>query len=75
MPDAMRARRLHHQWQPDEVVASSPIPESMADGLRWRGHRIAEQTDAGHLHAIMIEDGWLIGASDPGKGGGPAAVR
>ncbi|MBN1489192.1 MAG: gamma-glutamyltransferase [Phycisphaerae bacterium] len=75
LPEAMRTRRLHHQWQPDEIVASSPVPEPMADGLRWRGHRIAEQTGAGHLHAIMIEDGWLIGASDPGKGGGPAAVR
>lgn len=69
LPDAMRAVRLHHQWQPDEIVASRRLPQPLADDLRRRGHRIADKPGSGHVEALAIEDGRYVGVSDPGKGG------
>jgi gamma-glutamyltranspeptidase/glutathione hydrolase len=75
LPDAMTAVRLHHQWMPDEIVPSAPLAKPIADALRRRGHTIAREPGSGHVQAIAIENGELIGVSDPNKGGGPVGAK
>jgi gamma-glutamyltranspeptidase / glutathione hydrolase len=74
LEDAMQRPRPHHQWSPDLVYFDSlPPPADIATGLTSRGHKLADKKRTGIVQAIVrSEDGW-IGASDPRKGGQPAA--
>jgi gamma-glutamyltranspeptidase/glutathione hydrolase len=69
---AVRAPRLHHQWQPDSIFFDGPAPGALAAGLRGRGHRISDKPRGGIIQAIMRSTKGWIGASDPRKGGRPA---
>jgi gamma-glutamyltranspeptidase/glutathione hydrolase len=75
LPDAMKAVRLHHQWQPDEIVTNRRPAPAVVEGLLKRGHRFAEKHGSGQVEALAIEDGQYIGVSDPGKGGGAATTK
>lgn len=74
LEDAMQRPRPHHQWSPDLVFFDShPPPADIVAGLTSRGHKLADKKRTGIVQAIVrSEDGW-IGASDPRKGGQPAA--
>ncbi len=74
LEEAMQRPRPHHQWNPDLVYFDSvPPPADIAAGLTSRGHKLAEKKRTGIVQAILrTQDGW-IGASDPRKGGQPAA--
>ena len=74
LEDAMQRPRPHHQWSPDLVFFDSlPPPADIAAGLTSRGHKLADKKRTGIVQAIVrSENGW-IGASDPRKGGQPAA--
>jgi gamma-glutamyltranspeptidase/glutathione hydrolase len=72
LEDAVTARRVHHQWWPNEVVFDAPPDPALAEGLRDRGHQISDKRRTGVIQALLIQDGQLIGASDPRKGGRPA---
>lgn len=51
-----------------DVALDPDIDESLADGLRARGHivtRLKAARDAGHAHAIEITDAGSTAASDP----------
>ncbi len=69
---AVRAPRLHHQWQPNAVFFDAPAPKDLAAGLRARGHRISDKPRGGVVQAIIRSTNGWIGASDPRKGGRPA---
>ena len=72
LPDAMAAPRLHHQWQPNQVFFDKAPPADWAGGLAARGHTLSKKRKTGIIQAILIQNGELIGASDPRKGGRPA---
>lgn len=75
LEQAMRNVRIHHQWSPDHVVFDRPPSAALVEALRERGHAISERRGGGDVQAIrFLEDGTMVGASDPGKGGRPAGV-
>lgn len=74
LDEAMTALRIHHQWQPDEIVFDREPPAELAERLRNVGHKLSPRRSAGCVQAIrFLPDGTMVGASDPGKGGRPAA--
>ena len=66
--EAVSAKRIHHQWQPDvmrlEVNTTSRDSERL---LEMMGHRLRRNGYQGRVMAIVIEDstGVRWGASDP----------
>lgn len=72
LEDAMTSVRVHHQWQPDEVAFDQAPDESLADGLKRRGHVLADRRRSGVIQAIRVDGGRMTGGSDPRKGGQPA---
>ncbi len=80
---AMQALRLHHQWLPNEIYFDRAPQEkvefagkkrTLVEYLESYGHKIATKRKTGIVQAIQIQpDGTMIGASDPRKGGRPAA--
>lgn len=76
LEQAIEAPRLHHQWLPDEVRFDRDPPAELVDGLKKAGQTIGDRPAVGIVQAIQIlDDGTLIGASDPRKGGRPAGVE
>lgn len=74
--DALSAPRLHHQWQPDEVCFDREPPRHVREKLALRGHKLSEKRKTAAVQAIQLHaDGTMVGASDPGKGGEPAAAE
>lgn len=72
LEEAMLRSRAHHQWWPDEVYFDDEPPEPLVRALQSRGHRISELRKTGVVQAVAIDEGAIIGASDPRKGGAPA---
>lgn len=71
---AMSGLRLHHQWQPDLVYFDRAPPAALVDELARRGHKISDERRSASVQAIQfLKDGTRVGASDPNKGGRPAA--
>jgi gamma-glutamyltranspeptidase/glutathione hydrolase len=76
LEEAMSAVRLHHQWQPDEIFFDQEPPPDLVENLTARGHKISAKRKGAAVQAILIlDDGTLVGASAPGKGGRPAGVE
>ncbi len=76
LPKAITKVRPHHQWQPDQVFFDQQPPDSLAADLQRRGHKLSEQRRSGVVQAIRFSaDGTMEGASDPKKGGRPAAPQ
>jgi gamma-glutamyltranspeptidase/glutathione hydrolase len=57
--------RIHHQWLPDEILAEDGISPDTVNLLQQKGHKVVlgGQT-IGRTQSIMLEDGWLLGATD-----------
>lgn len=73
LEQAMLARRPHHQWRPDVVYFDAAPPDELRETLTVRGHKLASENKTGIVQALLrTEEGW-VGASDPRKGGRPAA--
>jgi gamma-glutamyltranspeptidase/glutathione hydrolase len=73
--EAVAAARYHHQWLPDRVSLEPGVPESVAKGLRERGHEVERARAAWSSAQVIVIDpasGRLGGASDP-RGDGIAA--
>jgi gamma-glutamyltranspeptidase/glutathione hydrolase len=76
MEEAMTAVRLHHQWKPDEVYFDREPPAELAEWLKNAkpACKISTQRKTGVVQAIQfLDDGTFVGASDPRRGGRPAA--
>ncbi|NOZ40715.1 MAG: gamma-glutamyltransferase [Planctomycetes bacterium] len=66
LSDAVAAPRLHHQWQPDRVLAEEAVPEKILTGLRKIGHQIRTISASGVTQAVgRDEQGELVGVHDP----------
>jgi gamma-glutamyltranspeptidase/glutathione hydrolase len=73
LEDAIQRLRPHHQWSPDTVFFDREPPPEVAQGLVARGHKLTDKRKTAIVQAILrTPEGW-IGASDPRKGGQPAA--
>ena len=73
--EAMSAIRLHHQWQPDEVFFDREAPADLVENLTAHGHKVSAKRKGAAVQAILLlDDGTMVGASDPDKGGRPAGV-
>ena len=65
--------RFHHQWRPDKLyVEHGTSPDTIAL-LKQMGHVVEPATGGvARVEAIVLQNGWLEGASD-GRGNGKAA--
>lgn len=73
---AVSRPRLHHQWQPDELLAEPDAlgPETRQE-LERRGHRVRSVAALGEVHAVRrFPPGGVEAAADP-RGPGAAAVE
>jgi len=73
---AVAAPRIHDQWLPDQLYYDADIPADVVAGLSRRGHKVAVEPDSlpSAVQAVRVnDDGTLEAASDPRKGGSPAA--
>jgi gamma-glutamyltranspeptidase / glutathione hydrolase len=71
--DAVTAPRLHHQWQPDEVVAEPGFALDVLDALNARGHKIVPTGPFTSATSIQVTPGGYIGAADARTRGALAA--
>jgi gamma-glutamyltranspeptidase/glutathione hydrolase len=72
---AVNSPRIHHQWQPDMVrFETGAIDEAGLEALRAMGHKGLSGAGfgIGDANTILVEDGTLIGVSDPRNVGGVA---
>lgn len=71
---AIASPRVHHQWSPDELKVDANLAPAVRADLAERGHVIVDQTTPAAVQIIKVRpDGVIEAASDPRKGGGPAA--
>jgi gamma-glutamyltranspeptidase/glutathione hydrolase len=70
---AVSAPRLHHQWQPDEVIAEPGIAPDVIDALTSRGHNIVPTSPLTAVNSIAITADGYIGAADRRTRGSLAA--
>src|ERR1700687_2465043 len=64
---AINAPRFHHQWLPDTLAVARSFPDSVAQALEARGHKIVRRAHIGLVNAIGIDPrtGERLGAADP----------
>jgi len=63
--------RIHHQWLPDELLAESGISPDTVRLLEQMGHKVQlGGRTIGRTQSIMLEDDWLLGATDTRRPGG-----
>lgn len=68
---AAAAPRVHHQWLPDRLRVERGVSPDTLTLLEAMGHPVemSERTQ-GRTNSIMLEGGWLFGASDARRAGG-----
>jgi gamma-glutamyltranspeptidase / glutathione hydrolase len=62
--EAVSTPRLHHQWQPDEVVTEPGFTTDVLDALVKRGHGIAPTTPFTSVSSIAVMPNGYVGAAD-----------
>jgi gamma-glutamyltranspeptidase/glutathione hydrolase len=70
---AVSAPRLHHQWQPDEVIVEPGVAPDVLDALARRGHKVASTTPLTAVNSIAITPNGYVGAADRRTRGSLAA--
>ena len=73
MSQAVAAPRLHHQWQPDEVVTEPGFSPDVLDALRARGHAVVVRPPASSANSLSVTPDGIIGAADSRTRGASAA--
>jgi gamma-glutamyltranspeptidase/glutathione hydrolase len=69
---AVSAPRIHHQWQPDALLAEPAIAADVVEALRRRGHAVeVSTTNWSSAQALRFDagSGWFTGGSDPRSDG------
>jgi gamma-glutamyltranspeptidase/glutathione hydrolase len=63
--EAVTAPRLHHQWQPDEVLVEPGFAPDVLEALAARGHSIVPTPPFSSANSIAVmTEGHVIGAAD-----------
>lgn len=66
--------RVHHQWLPDRLILESGISPDTRRLLESLGHNVdITPRTLGRTQSIMLEGGYLFGATDPRRLGGHVA--
>lgn len=68
MQEAVNARRIHHQWLPDQIRGEEGVVTAEAAmELEQMGHTLSFRGTQGRTHCIRLdpETGELVGAPDP----------
>lgn len=73
--EAVEEQRLHHQWLPKKLFLEAATASDVVKALRDRGHNANPGDYRTAVQAIVKRNGTLQAASDPRKGGRPAAAR
>ncbi|MGH6790669.1 MAG: gamma-glutamyltransferase [Pseudolabrys sp.] len=71
--DAVTAPRLHHQWQPDEVLVEPDFPQATLDALKARGDKITPVAPGTSANSIEVTPQGYVGAADTRTRGALAA--
>jgi len=62
--DAVNAKRVHHQWLPDEVYYEN-LSDSVIAKLETLGHKLKKVNQLGKVEAILVlPNGSYVGAAD-----------
>ncbi len=65
--------RFHHQWRPDKLYVEPGVSPDTIAILKQMGHNVEPAVGGvARVEAIVLQNGWLEGASD-GRGNGKAA--
>ncbi len=70
--DANDWPRFHHQWRPDKLYLERGTSPDTIALLKKMGYAVEPTGGVAHVEEIVIQNGWLEGASD-GRGSGKAA--
>jgi gamma-glutamyltranspeptidase / glutathione hydrolase len=70
---AVSAPRLHHQWQPDEVIVEPGVAPDVLDALARRGHKVSPTIPLTAVNSIAITPNGYVGAADRRTRGSLAA--
>jgi gamma-glutamyltranspeptidase / glutathione hydrolase len=70
---AVSAPRLHHQWQPDEVIVEPGMAPEVLDALTKRGHKLAPTPPLTAANSIAVTADGYVGAADRRTRGSLAA--
>ncbi len=77
--EAVSAPRIHHQWTPNQLIADDEFPRDVISALERKGHTVLQRSWRDAPTAVQLilvrDDGTREAASDPRKGGAPAAER
>ncbi len=74
--EAVSAPRIHHQWMPDTLFVEPDVPADVVRNLEARGHTVDLRRAFSSVQVVVVgPDGVASAASDPRKGGLPAAAR
>jgi gamma-glutamyltranspeptidase/glutathione hydrolase len=72
---ALALPRIHHQWQPAELVVEPELPKDVVAALTARGHKVVVRPAFSAVQAVYAPSvGVVLAGSDPRKGGLPSAV-
>ena len=71
--DAVSRPRMHHQWQPQVLFLEEGIPQDVHFLLQAKGHHTQQKSFYSSVQVVRKKGGRFEGASDPRKGGQPAA--
>jgi gamma-glutamyltranspeptidase / glutathione hydrolase len=70
---AASAPRLHHQWQPDEVLVEPGMSPYALDVLTRRGHKLVPTAPLTAVNSIAVTTDGYVGAADRRTRGSQAA--
>lgn len=63
--EATHQSRIHHQWYPDQLFHERALNHDTRSLLESLGHSLKERPAMGSTQSILIDQGWMQGASDP----------
>lgn len=73
---AVKAPRVHHQWKPDRITTEPTLDPAIVEGLKARGHQVAEWPSIGHANCIEVDPktGGYRAVADVARDGGKAVA-
>ncbi len=73
---AVKAPRVHHQWKPDRITSEPTLEPAIVEGLKARGHEMAQWPSIGHANCIEVDPatGGYRAVADIERDGGKAVA-
>jgi len=62
--EATDAKRIHHQWMPDEIRVENDFPAATVTALEAKGHTVVDRGSMGVTQTIMWDGERFYGAGD-----------